>query len=436
MESQKKVWGKGKSTQKIVDDFTVGNDRELDCSLAEYDVIGSIAHARMLGKTGIIDSSEAVILEKELNIILDEIKGGGFRIPEGFEDIHSFIEYLLTEKLGDTGKKIHTGRSRNDQVLVDLHLYLKNEIEMIVAETGKLSKQFISLSNRHKRDLMPGYTHMQMAMPSSFGLWFGAYAEVLIDDIYMLNAAYKVADQNPLGSAAGYGSSFPLDREMTTRELGFETLKYNSIAAQLSRGKLEKVVAFAISSLAGTLSKFAMDIVMYMNENFGFIKFPDDVTTGSSIMPHKKNPDVFELVRAKCNKIQALPTEIALLTGNLPSGYHRDFQLLKGSLFNGLKEMKSCLEITGFMLQKIIVSKSAMASEKYDMLFTVESVSKLVKDGISFREAYRQVSDKIENNEYIPEKNIEHTHKGSIGNLCLLEIEEKLDKALVEFISR
>jgi argininosuccinate lyase len=430
MGAPKKVWGKGKSTQKIVEDFTVGKDRELDCHLAKYDVQGSIAHARMLGKTGIIDNSEAVLLENELNIILDKIDEGGFEIPEGFEDIHSYVEYLLTENLGETGKKIHTGRSRNDQVLVDLHLYIKSEIEDIKTGISQLSEQFMLLSRQHKEVLIPGYTHMQVAMPSSFGLWFGAYAETLIDDIYVFNAAYKVADQNPLGSAAGYGSSFPLDRKMTTRDLGFHTMKYNSIAAQLSRGRLEKVVAFALSSLAGTLSKFAMDIVMYMNENFGFISFPDDVTTGSSIMPHKKNPDVFELVRAKCNKIQTLPTEISLLTGNLPSGYHRDFQLLKENLFEGIKEIKSVLEIVRFMLQKINVNKDVMATEKYNMLFTVESVSKLVKEGVSFREAYLQVVDQIEKNEYIPEEKLEHTHEGSIGNLCLDEIKEKLESAM------
>jgi argininosuccinate lyase len=384
----------------------------------------------MLGKTGIIDNSEAVLLENELNIILDKIDEGGFEIPEGFEDIHSYVEYLLTENLGETGKKIHTGRSRNDQVLVDLHLYIKSEIEDIKTGISQLSEQFMLLSRQHKEVLIPGYTHMQVAMPSSFGLWFGAYAETLIDDIYVFNAAYKVADQNPLGSAAGYGSSFPLDRKMTTRDLGFHTMKYNSIAAQLSRGRLEKVVAFALSSLAGTLSKFAMDIVMYMNENFGFVSFPDDVTTGSSIMPHKKNPDVFELVRAKCNKIQTLPTEISLLTGNLPSGYHRDFQLLKENLFEGIKEIKSVLEIVRFMLQKINVNKDVMATEKYNMLFTVESVSKLVKEGVSFREAYLQVVDQIEKNEYIPEEKLEHTHEGSIGNLCLDEIKEKLESAM------
>ncbi len=430
MGAPKNVWGKGKSSQKIVEDFTVGNDRELDCHLAKYDIQGSIAHARMLGETGIIDNSEAVLLENELNIILDKINEGGFEIPEGFEDIHSYVEYMLTESLGETGKKIHTGRSRNDQVLVDLHLYIKSEIDDIKTGISQLSEQFMLLSRQHKEVLIPGYTHMQVAMPSSFGLWFGAYAETLIDDIYVFNAAYKVADQNPLGSAAGYGSSFPLDRKMTTRDLGFHTMKYNSIAAQLSRGRLEKVVAFALSSLAGTLSKFAMDIVMYMNENFGFISFPDDVTTGSSIMPHKKNPDVFELVRAKCNKIQTLPTEISLLTGNLPSGYHRDFQLLKENLFEGIKEIKSVLGIVRFMLQKINVNKDVMATEKYNMLFTVESVSKLVIEGVSFREAYRQVVDQIEKNEYIPEKKLEHTHEGSIGNLCLDEIKGKLESAM------
>jgi len=431
MELQKKVWGKGKSTQAIVEKFTVGNDRTLDVTLAKYDVLASIAHAKMLGKTGIIDSSEAQLLENELNNILEKVNENDFEIPEGFEDIHSYVEYLLTESLGETGKKIHTGRSRNDQVLVDIHLFLKDEIKGIVEEIGQLSNQFISLGDRYNEVLMPGYTHMQMAMPSSFGLWFSAYAEVLIDDIYLFNSVKKIVDQNPLGSAAGFGSSFPIDRKMTTRDLGFEGLKFSSIAAQLSRGKVEKVVAFALSSLAATLSKFATDAILYMNENFGFVSFPDDLTTGSSIMPHKRNPDVLELVRAKCNKIQALPTEIALLTGNLPSGYHRDFQLLKESLFTGLNEIKSCMEMVGFMLQNIIVNKNVLDDEKYDMLFTVESVSKLVVEGASFRDAYQRIGDQIKNSEFTPDRELNHTHEGSIGNLCLEEIREKLENALV-----
>ncbi|MGB5263473.1 MAG: argininosuccinate lyase, partial [Lutimonas sp.] len=332
-----KLWEKGFSTDKKIDLFTVGNDRELDLVLAKYDVIGSAAHAKMLYEIGLLSESEIVAIERELSEILKNIEKGTFKIEDSFEDVHSKVEFLLTEKLGDTGKKIHTARSRNDQVLVDMHLYLKNEI----AEINHLVQDFftllLSLADQYKDILLPGYTHFQVAMPSSFGMWFSAYAESLIDDIHMLNAAYKVIDQNPLGSAAGYGSSFPIDRESTTELLGFATLKYNAVAAQMSRGKAEKTVSFALSSLGGTLSKFAYDICLYMSQNFGFISFPDELTTGSSIMPHKKNPDVFELIRGKCNKIQALPYEMTLLTNNLPSGYHRDFQLLKEGLIPGLQ---------------------------------------------------------------------------------------------------
>ena len=343
-----KLWDKGYSTDEKIDIFTVGNDRELDLVLAKYDVIGSLAHAKMLFKIGLLDANEIGSVQRELNSILGTIENGDFIIEDSFEDVHSKIEFLLTEKLGDTGKKIHTARSRNDQVLVDMHLYLKDELGEIKVLTKDFFNLLIDLSKKNKEVLLPGYTHFQIAMPSSFGMWFSAYAESLIDDVYFLNAAYLVVDQNPLGSAAGYGSSFPIDREETTKLMGFHTLKYNSVAAQMSRGKTEKSVAFAMSSLAGTLSKFAYDICLYMSQNFGFVSFPDELTTGSSIMPHKKNPDVFELIRAKCNKIQALPYELTLLTNNLPSGYHRDLQLLKEGLLPAIQSLKSCLEMFNF----------------------------------------------------------------------------------------
>jgi len=430
MKTSTIVWDKGSAMEKIVEKFTVDNDRKLDLVLAKYDVQGSMAHAQMLEKTGLIGNQECKQLLTELQAIGSTIKQGIFRIPEGFEDVHSYVEYLLTEKLGETGKKIHTGRSRNDQVLVDMHLYLKDEINEIIKQIRSLFSRLMELSDVHKNELMPGYTHMQMAMPSSFGLWFSAYAELLIDDIYLFNAAYKVADQNPLGSAAGYGSSFPLDRQMTTDLLGFETLKYNSMAAQLSRGKLEKTLAFAMASLSGTLSKFAMDVVLYMNQNFGFISFPDELTTGSSIMPHKKNPDVFELVRAKCNKIQAFPAEISMLTGNLPGGYHRDFQVLKEPLFSAINEIKSCLEVTMFMLGNIKVKKDLLEDARYDAIFSVENVNALVKKGHSFREAYRIVGEEIKDGTYRPNRELDHIHIGSIGNLCLKELMQKFEKAV------
>ena len=424
-----KLWDKGFSTDKKIDLFTVGNDRELDLILAKYDVIGNIAHAKMLYSIGLLTKEELAALEKELKSILETIEKGNFIIEDSFEDVHSKIEFLLTEKLGDTGKKIHTARSRNDQVLVDVHLFIKDALNEINGEVDELFDLLIALSKQYKDVLLPGYTHFQIAMPSSFGLWFSAYAETLIDDIYFLKAAYKVADQNPLGSAAGYGSSFPIDRDFTTKALNFETLKFNSVAAQMGRGKLEKSVAFAISSIASTLSKMSMDICLYMSQNFSFITFPDELTTGSSIMPHKKNPDVFELIRGKCNKLQALPYEFTLITNNLPSGYHRDLQLLKEGLIPSFSTLKSCLEMLTYSLKNIQVNTSILGDDKYNYLFSVEEVNKLVQNGIPFREAYKIVGKNIQEGTFNPDKKVNHTHKGSLGNLCLDEIVAKKNKA-------
>ncbi|MBL3659088.1 argininosuccinate lyase [Fulvivirga sediminis] len=425
-----KLWDKGYQIEKAVEEFTVGNDRELDLHLAKYDVQGSLAHAQILHEIGILTDNDIQGIEREIKEILVSIEQGTFTIEENFEDVHSKVEHLLTEKLGDAGKKIHTARSRNDQVLMDMHLFCKEEIKTIRALIKQLFDRLITLSETHKEVLIPGYTHLQIAMPSSFGLWFGAYAEALIDDIYFLNAALKIADQNPLGSAAGYGSSFPINRTSTTHKMGFATLKYNSVAAQMSRGKMEKSISFALASTSGTLAKFAMDVCLYMSQNFGFLTFPAHLTTGSSIMPHKKNPDVFELIRGKCNKIQALPTELTLLINNLPSGYHRDFQLLKESLFSGLFNVKSCLQISEFMLQHIIINKEAINDKKYDYLYSVEVVNREVQNGLSFREAYQKVGQLIEAGQYSPDKDVNHTHEGSIGNLCNKEIEAKMDTAL------
>ena len=425
-----KLWEKGIPTDKKTDLFTVGNDRELDLVLAEYDVIGSMAHAKMLGKTGLLTSREANDLVAALQDILVDIKKGAFTIEDSFEDVHSKVEYLLIEKLGDTGKKIHVARSRNDQVLTDVHLYVKAELLTIKAQVKELFDLLITLSKQHQHILLPGYTHFQVAMPSSFGMWFSAYAESLIDDITMLNAALTVADQNPLGSAAGYGSSFPIDRTFTTQEMGFATLKYNSVAAQMSRGKTEKTAAFAMASVAGTLSKLAMDICLYLSQNFSFISLPQHLTTGSSIMPHKKNPDIFELIRGKCNKIQALPYELTLITNNLPSGYHREFQLLKEGLFPALQTLKSCLEMAVYSIKEIKVNENILDDKKYDYLFTVDALNEMVTAGIPFRDAYKIVGEQVDNGTFTSPNATKHTHEGSINNLCLDEIVAKMEKAL------
>ena len=427
-----KLWNKGYTIENAVEKFTVGNDRVLDLEIAKYDLIASKAHANMLADIGILTKEESKTLVNELDNLLATVKDGTFTIEDSFEDVHSKIEYELTQKLGNSGKKIHTGRSRNDQVLVALHLYLKEQIRSFKTDVQKLFDRLMELSEQHKGVLIPGYTHMQVAMPSSIGLWLGGYAELLVDDLHMLNAAYKIADQNPLGSGAGYGSSIPLNRTQTTKEMGLATLKYNSTAAQMSRGKLEKSVSYAMASIAGTLSRLAMDVTLYMNENYGFITFPKELTTGSSIMPHKKNPDVFELVRAKCNKIQALPTELTLITNNLPSGYHRDYQLLKDSLFQAITSLTDCLDISTFMFNHLEVNASVIDQPQYHLLFSVENVNALVNQGIPFREAYQQVGKEVEEGTFQPLRNPEHTHEGSIGNLCTKEIQEKFAKAFRE----
>ena len=425
-----KLWDKGFSTDQKIDHFTVGNDRELDLLLAKYDVIASKAHAKMLGKIGLLTNDETISLVKELDNIAKTVEAGSFTIEDTFEDMHSKIEFLLTDKLGDTGKKIHTARSRNDQILVAMHLYLKDELKEIKSETVTFFNLLMDLAEEHKKVLLPGYTHLQIAMPSSFGLWFSAYAESLIDDLYFIDAAFKVADQNPLGSAAGYGSSFPIDRSFTTKEMGFDTLKYNVVAAQMGRGKVEKATAFGMSSIASTLSKMAMDICLYMSQNFNFISFPDELTTGSSIMPHKKNPDVFELVRAKCNKLQAVPNQLTMITNNLPSGYHRDLQLVKEVIVPAIQDLKACLEILTFSLKEIRVNQNILENPKYDYLFSVDTLNELVQDGMPFRDAYKKMGMEINEGTFTPKRDIEHTHEGSLGNLCLKEIREKMKKVL------
>ena len=425
-----KLWDKGFSTDKKIDHFTVGNDRELDLHLAKYDVIASKAHAKMLGKIGLLTQKETDDLVKELNNIEKSILKGEFVIEDSFEDMHSKIEYVLTEKLGDTGKKIHTARSRNDQVLVAMHLYLKTELFEIKSETKILFDLLLNLADKYKAVLLPGYTHLQIAMPSSFGLWFSAYAESLVDDLYFIDAAYKIADQNPLGSAAGYGSSFPLDRTFTTKEMGFSNLKYNVVAAQMGRGKVEKATAFGISSIASSLSKMAMDICLYMSQNFNFISFPDELTTGSSIMPHKKNPDVFELIRGKCNRLQAVPNQLTLILTNLPSGYHRDLQLVKEVIVPAIQDLKACIEILTFSLKEVRVNETILEDPKYDYLFSVDTLNELVLGGIPFRDAYKQMGMEIYEGRFTPKRDIKHTHEGSLGNLCLNEIRKKMEAIL------
>ena len=420
-----KLWSKGFEPDKMIEQFTVGNDRELDLRLARYDVQGSMAHIRMLESIGLLKSDELEVLLKALGEIAEVIERGEFRIEDGVEDVHSQVEFMLTARLGDIGKKIHSGRSRNDQVLVDLKLFMRDELRRIAKAVERLFTRLQALSEEHKDKLMPGYTHLQVAMPSSFGLWFGAYAESLVDDMQMLAAAYNVANQNPLGSAAGYGSSFPLDREMTTRLLGFETLHYNVVAAQMSRGKTERAASMAIASIASTLGHLAMDVCMWMCQNFGFVSFPDELTTGSSIMPHKKNPDVFEIMRGKCNRLQSVPNEIALLTANLPLGYNRDLQLLKDIIFPATTELIECLDMAEFMLRHIRVKDGIVNDSRYDYLFTVEEVNRLVLEGMPFREAYKKVGLEVQDGSYRPVREVHHTHAGSISNLCNEEIARK-----------
>ena len=413
-----KLWSKGFEPDQLIERFTVGADRELDLRLARYDVQGSMAHIRMLESIGLLSKYELDQLLAGLQEIAAIIEEGNFRIDDGVEDVHSQVEFMLTAKLGDIGKKIHSGRSRNDQVLVDLKLFMRDELRRIASETERLFHKLLELSENHKDVLMPGYTHLQVAMPSSFGLWFGAYAESLADDMQLLVAAYNIANQNPLGSAAGYGSSFPLDREMTTRLLGFADLHYNVVAAQMSRGKTERAAAMAIAAIASTLGHLAMDVCMWMCQNFGFVSFPDELTTGSSIMPHKKNPDVFEIMRGKCNRLTAVPNEIALLTANLPLGYNRDLQLLKDIIFPATTELAECLDKATFVLGHMQVRRDIVSDPRYDYLFTVEEVNRLVLGGMPFREAYRKVGLEVQDGTYRPVREVHHTHAGSISNLC------------------
>lgn len=417
-----KLWQKSIQVNEKIEKFTVGRDREMDLYLAKYDVLGSMAHIKMLESVGLLEKDELETLLSELKNIYSVAEKDEFVIEEGVEDVHSQVELLLTRKLGDVGKKIHSGRSRNDQVLVDLKLFTRAEIEKTVEAVSGLFDVLQEQSNRYKDVLLPGYTHLQVAMPSSFGLWFGAYAESLADDLQLLLAAWKITNRNPLGSAAGYGSSFPLNRQMTTDLLGFDTMNYNVVYAQMGRGKMERVVSTALAGIAATVARLAFDACMFTSQNFGFIKLSDEFTTGSSIMPHKKNPDVFELTRAKCNKIQAVPQQITLVTNNLPSGYFRDLQLIKEVFIPAFEDLRDCLEMTTMMMERIEVNTEILKDKKYDYLFSVEEVNRHVLSGVAFRDAYKQVGLSIENGNFVPDKNIKHTHEGSIGNLCNNEI--------------
>ncbi|MES2559822.1 MAG: argininosuccinate lyase [Bacteroidota bacterium] len=424
-----KIWQKKHTnTSATIDKFTVGRDKEFDLLLAKYDVQGSLAHAQMLYSIGLLTQLEWEQIEIALTAILKTIEVETFQLDEEVEDIHSQIELMLTQQIGETGKKIHSGRSRNDQVLVDIKLYLRAETKHLAQQVNGLFEQLLQLSDTHKNKLLPGYTHFQLAMPSSFGLWFAAYAESLLDDMEWIRAAYNMNNKNPLGSGAGYGSSFPLNRTLTTELLQFESMNYNVVYAQMTRGKSEKAMATALAAVAATLSKFAYDVCLYMNQNFGFITFPDELTTGSSIMPHKKNPDAFELIRAKCNRIQALPNELTLLTNNLPSGYHRDMQLTKEILFPAIEELHSCLEITGFMLEHIILKEDILHNDKYAHLFSVERVNEMVLEGTPFRDAYKMVGQEIEQGTFKAPDQLNHTHEGSIGNLCNDKIREQMQQ--------
>jgi len=415
-----KLWQKDKASLKEVEIFTVGKDREMDMYLAAFDVLGSLAHIKMLESVGLLTKDELSQLQQELKNIYQQIEKGEFKLQDDVEDIHSQVELLLTKKLGDVGKKIHAARSRNDQVLVDIKLFLRNELEELVKAISPFFELLQTQSEKYKDHLLPGYTHLQLAMPSSFGLWFGAYAESLVDDMITLKGAYDIVNKNPLGSAAGYGSSFPINRTLTTKLLGFDDLNYNVVYAQMGRGKAERIVAQSLSNVADTLSKLSMDACLYLNQNFGFISFPAELTTGSSIMPHKKNPDVFELIRSHCNRIKSLPNEITMMTTNLPSGYHRDLQLLKEHLFPAFKTLRDCIEKAGLMLSNIEIKKDILADEKYKYLFSVEEVNKLVNTGMPFRDAYKKVGLDIEAGNFKYDTSVHHTHEGSIGNLCTM----------------
>lgn len=412
-----KLWQKNKESLKEVETFTVGKDRELDMFLARYDVLGSLAHIKMLNSVNLLTDEELNELQKALKEIYKDITEGNFSLEEGVEDIHSQVEFILTQKLGDAGKKIHSARSRNDQVILDLKLFLRNEIERLVHEVNDFFNLLITQSEKFKDDLLPGYTHFQLAMPSSFGLWFGAYAESLVDDLITVHGAWEITNKNPLGSAAGFGSSFPIDRKLTTKLLGFEELNYNVVYAQMTRGKTERILSQALANISSTLARMSMDCCIFLNQNFGFISFPDELTTGSSIMPHKKNPDVFELIRGHCNRIAALPNEITMMSANLPSGYHRDFQLLKEHLFPAIKNLKDCIRMATLMFENIEVKKDILNDEKYKYLFTVEEMNKLVLQGMPLRDAYKKIGSDVENNSFQTDMKLKHSHEGSIGNL-------------------
>ena len=428
-----KLWDKGTAVNEMIEAFTVGRDREMDLYLAESDVLGTIAHITMLETIGLIQKDELSVLKQALAVISKDIKNGSFVIEPGVEDVHSQVELLLTKQLGDIGKKVHSGRSRNDQALLDIRLFTRDSLLEIVDSIQSLFQVLQSQSEKYKEVLMPGYTHLQVAMPSSFGLWFGAYAEALTDDLQLLSSAYKINNQNPLGSAAGYGSSFPLNRTLTTQLLGFDDLNYNVVYAQMGRGKVERIAAFAIANLASTLSRMATDLCMFMSQNFGFIMLPAEITTGSSIMPHKKNPDVFELIRARCNKLQSLPVEIGSILGNLPSGYFRDMQMIKESFLPAFAEIQIILQIAAFAIGEIGVNTQILDDPKYNYMFSVEEVNRLVLSGIPFRDAYKIVGKQIEEGNFNPVRNLKHTHEGSLGNLCNDEIADKFARAFSEF---
>lgn len=428
-----KLWEKNTQVDAKIEAFTVGRDREMDVFLAKYDVLGSMAHITMLESVGLLDAHELKVLLAELKEIYKIAEAGDFVIEEGVEDVHSQVELMLTRKLGDAGKKIHSGRSRNDQVLVDLKLFARAELAKTVHAVSELFEVLIEQSNRYKDVLLPGYTHLQVAMPSSFGLWFGAYAESLADDLQMLLAAYKITNRNPLGSAAGYGSSFPLNRQLTTDLLGFDTMNYNVVYAQMGRGKMERTVANALAGVAATISKLAFDACMFTSQNFGFIKLPDEFTTGSSIMPHKKNPDVFELTRARCNKLQSLPQQILLITNNLPSGYFRDLQIIKEVFVPAFAELRNCIEMTTLMMAQVKVNTGILSDSRYDLIFSVEEVNRRTLTGVPFRDAYKQVGLEIESGNFKPDKKVQHTHEGSIGNLCNDQILNYKNEIVAQF---
>ncbi len=428
-----KLWDKGVSVNKKIEDFTVGRDRELDVLLAPFDIMGTMAHITMLESVGLLSKADLDLLIEELKSLYVKAENGEFEIEDGIEDVHSQVELLLTRKLGDIGKKVHSGRSRNDQVLVDLKLYIRHRIYDVVVALSKLFDVLQRKSEEHKDLLIPGYTHLQVAMPSSFGLWFGAFAESLVDDLHMLFAAWRTTNQNPLGAAAGYGSSFPLNRKLTTELLGFDDLNYNVVYAQMGRGKTERTVAYALSSIAYTVGKLAIDGCMYTSQNFGFLKLPDELTTGSSIMPHKKNPDVFELLRARCNRLQALPESIGMITTNLPTGYFRDLQLIKEQFIPAFDELIDCLDIATFAIENIEVKADVMKDDRYQLAFSVEEVNKLVLEGVPFRDAYKQVGEQIQKGKFATDYKVNHSHEGSIGNLCNEKIKAKMNLVVKQF---